>query len=129
MGALAIIALVGGCTSAKDMQIESLQGQVNELEKGNYNLQTRLAAAMSDADEARRWAAQLQQELADARQELAEVGTLPRDWTEEGGVAWTDIADDILFDSGKTKLKSAGRAKLQEVAQVIQDQLAGREGR
>jgi len=127
MGALAIIALVGGCSSAKAMQIESLQGQVNELEKSNYGLQTRLAAAMSDADEARRWAAQLQQELADARQELAEVGTLPRDWTEEGGVAWTDIADDILFDSGKTKLKSAGRAKLQEVAQVIQDQLAGRE--
>ena len=35
MGVLAIIALAGGCSNAKDMQIESLQGQVNELEKGN----------------------------------------------------------------------------------------------
>ena len=80
MGVLAIIALAGGCSNAKDMQIESLQEQVNELEKSNYSLQTRLAAAMSDADEQRRWALQLQQELADARQELAGVERLPAGW-------------------------------------------------
>jgi len=120
MGVLAIIALAGGCSNAKDMQIESLQGQVNELEKGNYRLQTRLAEAMSERDEANRWAAQLQRELADARQELAEVERLPAGWQQEGGVAWTDIADDILFDSGKATLKSAGRARIEQVAQQIQ---------
>ncbi len=121
MGVLAIIALAGGCSNAKDMQIESLQGQVNELEKGNYRLQTRLAAAMSDADEANRWAAQLQRELDNARQELAGVERLPAGWQQEGGVAWTDIADDILFDSGKDKLKPTGRAKIEEVARQIQE--------
>jgi chemotaxis protein MotB len=127
MGVLAVIALAGGCDSAKDMQIESLQQQVNELEKSNYGLQTRLAAAMSDADEARRWAAQLQQELANARQELASVETLPPGWQQEGGVAWTDIADDILFDSGKATLKAAGRTRIEQVAQQIQATFAGRD--
>ena len=121
MGVLAIIALAGGCSNAKDMQIESLQGQVNELEKGNYRLQTRLAAAMSERDESNRWAAQLQRELDNARPELAGVERLPAGWQQEGGVAWTDIADDILFDSGKDKLKAAGRAKIEEVARQIQE--------
>lgn len=127
MGVLAIVALAGGCSNAKDMQIESLQGQVNELEKGNYRLQTRLAEAMSERDEANRWAAQLQRELADARQELAGVERLPAGWQQEGGVAWTDIADDILFDSGKATLKSAGRTRIEQVARQIQATFAGRD--
>ena len=75
MGVLAIVALAGGCSNAKDMQIESLQGQVNELEKGNYRLQTRLAEAMSERDEANRWAAQLQH-LADQIEVAFEIARI-----------------------------------------------------
>jgi len=124
---LAVIVALTGCSDGKDMQINMLQDKLRDAEQRNYDLETRLAAAMSDADEARSWAAQLQQELADARSQPTPETAVPEGWMHEGGLIWKDIADDILFDSGKAKLKATARATLEGVARVIQQELAGRD--
>jgi chemotaxis protein MotB len=76
-------------------------------------------------DQARRDMDDLQRQLADARKQLADrPAGLPGDWQFQGGVAWTNIAEDVLFDSGKADVKAAGKTRLQDVARVIQDKFA-----
>jgi chemotaxis protein MotB len=122
--ALAAVLMLPGCESGKDMQIDELQRQVNDLQTERSDLESRLAAALSGGDQARQMALSLQQQLDEARRQLAEglVGQpeLPPGWEGTDRFAWVDVADDILFDSGKASFKKGGAERVGELASTIQ---------
>jgi chemotaxis protein MotB len=127
--ALTAMVLLPACDSGKDMQITELQRQVDDLKAKNNDLESRLGAALSGADQAKQAALALQQQLDDARRQLAERGGTPGvegEWSEFGQVAWISVSGDFLFDSGKDTLKGNAGAKLQEIAGVIKSKYPNR---
>jgi flagellar motor protein MotB len=122
---LSVTWIMGCGPSAAEMQIQKLQEDVDALTARNNELASQLADAQRNADMAGRRALELQKLLDEAKRALAErreapAPDLPEGWTGTKDIAWTDIADDILFDSGRADLKSQGRTKLSEVARTIQ---------
>ena len=121
---LAAILMVAGCTDAKDMQIQELQDQLNDLRADKEDLGSRLAAALNAGDRANQLALSLQQQLDEARRQLeegqAQPAEMPAGWTGTDRFAWVDVADDILFDSGKASLKKAGAEKVHELVTTVQ---------
>lgn len=132
IGAIAVFA-VSGCTDAKDMQIQALQEELENCKKDKADLEARLASCMSDAENARRRALQLQDMLDEARRQLAERPAqpsgpvMPEGWQGNQNIAWTDIQAEILFDSGKADLKGSGRSALDRVMSDIRSNFANRE--
>lgn len=123
------ILLGSGCgPDAKDMQIQKLQEDVDRLAAERDDLQNRLMVAQNDAAGAKNRALELQRLLDEARRQLAERDTepLPEGWVGTRDFAWIDVAENILFDSGKADLKPAGRTRLQEIVQTIRSQFPGR---
>jgi len=124
-GLLGLVALVlPACESGKDMQITELQRQVGDLRIEREDLGSRLAAALNAGDRANQLALSLQQQLDEARRQLAE-GTaqqpeMPAGWMGTDRFAWVDVADDILFDSGRATLKQDGMEKVRELVATIQ---------
>lgn len=121
---LALLVSVGCSPDAKTMQIQALQERLNELERQNQDLQTRLASAMDDAQRAANRALQLQGTIDDLNRRLADAqaaGPTGQDgrWTTAGPYAWTDVGTDILFDSGKADLKTSGKSTLRQIYQEI----------
>jgi flagellar motor protein MotB len=99
-----------------------LQEQIGKLQQENDDLRSRLAQAISERDQARNRVAALERENADLRAQLASkppAVELPDDWKRSGPYAWTELSTDFLFDSGKATLRSAARAKLQQVVNDI----------
>jgi chemotaxis protein MotB len=125
------VILLPACESGKDMQIAELQKQVDDLLYQRSDLETRLAAALNGGDQARQMALSLQQQLDEARRQLAEgtaqPGNLPEGWEGTGQIAWVPLASDLLFDSGKAKLKSGGAETVAAIAQQINQSFAGRQ--
>jgi len=126
IGLLALIAAVG-CDSSKDMQIAELQRQVDDLTQRNQDLESQLAMAVRDGENARRRALQLQQMLDEANRKLAEQAQLPAGWQGTDTIAWIDVGSDILFDSGKATLKPQGRDALAAVVETIKSSFPDRE--
>ncbi len=130
VGAVSLL-LASGCTDAKDMQIQALQEELEACRSEKASLESRLAAMSSELDNARRRALQLQDMLDQARREAAAqpavTSQLPAGWQGTSEVAWIDIQAEILFDSGKADLKSAGRGSLSGVVSDINANFAGRE--
>ncbi|MFO0837533.1 MAG: OmpA family protein [Phycisphaerae bacterium] len=127
MGILFLAGLVGCADDPKDLQIQALQDKLARLEAERNDLNGRLQAALGDADASRQRALQLQQMYDDlnaaaARSKPTQVG----DFTEQGPYAWTNIAEDILFDSGEAVLKPSGKAKLADVARQIRERYGDR---
>jgi chemotaxis protein MotB len=128
----ALAALATGCESGTAYQIDAQQERIATLEKEKGQLEADLRAMRMAADAARNRAMELDRELADARRRLAErpeptvIERMPTGWQGDAAIAWTNIADDILFDSGKATLKNSGRAKLDEVAREIATSFADR---
>jgi len=122
---LAVVSMLTACQSGKDMQIDELQQQVDALRAQNNDLESRLARALADGDQARQQALALQQQLDEARRQLAEglaaQPELPPNWTGTDRFVWTDVADDILFDSGKATLKKGGAERVAELVATIKE--------
>lgn len=119
-GLLAVMLIVGCGPGAKDQQIQALQEENNRLRAENAELRQRLAQALAERDQARAALAQLQQQPIGPPEQKGR-------FTEFPGFAWTDIAENILFDSGKADLKTAGRTELQSVMAEIKQRWPDRE--
>ena len=129
--ALSAIALLPGCESGKDMQITELQTQVTGLRMDREDLESRLAAALNSGDQARQIALSLQQQLDEARTQLAESESspdnLPEGWAGTAQIAWVPLEGDLLFDSGKAKLKQGAAEVVGAVAEQIKQSFPDRQ--
>jgi len=122
---LALLMATGCGPGPKDLQIQGMQETIDKLQAEKADLQNRLARAMNERDAARARAADIEQQLAALR---GQPETGPKDrWERYGPIAWTDIADNILFDSGKADLKPAGRTELQTVLAEAREKFPGRQ--
>ena len=126
-----VALLVAGCgPGPKDLQIQSLTEEVNRLTGEKQDLLGQVERAQAERDEARNRVLDLRQQLAGLQAELAksrEGATKSGRWYEGKGIAWTDIADNILFDSGKAKLKPQGREELQKIVGEIRQRYPDRQ--
>ncbi len=114
-----LIALFAtGCTSPDQIQIETLQKKVQDLDAENANLRERLAKAIADRDAAIAQARALRQQLDALNQQPVEKG--PKGWEFAPGYAWTSLGTDFLFAAGQATLRAEGRAKLAQVVSEIQ---------
>ncbi len=150
-GLVGLIALttITGCQDGRGEQITALQERVNSLQIerdqleqeliiANDNVEranSQLVQANQDLDAARRNAMDLQSRLSAAQLSMTQnpasrQSNLPTDWegsSSSPGIAWTDIGDTILFDSGKATLKSSGKDKLRQVAGQIRSSFPNRQ--
>jgi len=114
-----LVALwAAGCTSPDQIQIETLQKRVQDLDAENASLRERLAKAIADRDAALARAKALQQQLDELMKAPRETG--PAGWEVSGPYAWTSVGTDFLFDSGKATLRPEARAKLAQIVREIQ---------
>lgn len=134
VGGAAILILAVGCGDAADMQISALQERVARLDGERRDLLQQLAAAHNARERDGRLSAQqlrdLEAQLADARRQLAEApATVVKSgsFMEAGGIAWANIAEDILFDSGEVKIKPQGRERLRDLVREIQEKYPDRD--
>ena len=134
LAGMALVVVTGmlatGCDNGSAMQIQAQQDRIYALEAANSQLDADLRAARMASDAARNRALELESDLAAARQALADqpepTPVALADWQGGGAIVWTDVANDILFDSGQTTLKKAGKQRLQEIAQQIHDNFPDR---
>lgn len=122
-GLVIALSAIGCGPDPKDLQIQALQDQVNELQRENESLRARLARATSDRDAAVARASELARQNRELQAQLAQrpQERVPAGWEQAGPYAWVDLGTDFLFDSGKVSLKSQGRTKLQEVVSQINE--------
>lgn len=124
------LAVTVGCQEPDKLQIERLQGKVQECETENASLRERLANAIRDRDAALARADALQRQVQQLQDQLAQRPTIevpmptqapPSDgWERSGPYDWVALDTDFLFDSGRASLKPEARAKLQQVVAQIQ---------
>ncbi|NLX05166.1 MAG: OmpA family protein [Phycisphaerae bacterium] len=127
---LALVALVGGCCQKEKAQIEQLMGEnealADQLRACNENLDAKeadLAQARDALASARNQSNQLQAALDKARSQPP----LPAGWEERGGVTMTSLSTQVLFDSGKAKLKGGATGRLDKVISEIRRSFPGRD--
>ena len=127
-------------------EINALDDRVEELHAENDELQDELEEARGDIDLYESRAGSLEESLEANRQELDELREARRQTEErldvyrevaeqlagmiEAGQLSVDIRegrmvinldDDILFDSGRTAIKSDGQTALEELAEILDD--------
>lgn len=128
--ALTAVVLLPACESGKDMQIDELQGRVHALEIQRDGLDSRLAAARNAADQAGQTALSIQQQLDEARRQISMMENrptnLPEGWEGTGQIAWVQLEGDLLFDSGKAKLKKGAEEVVTAVAGQIKENFPNR---
>ncbi len=120
-----LVALgVSGCAAQRDAQVQDLKRKLEHMESeldrtkaAQQDAEAQLAALEDDRrgllDAQEQLKQQLSQELADAQAKL--------EMTERGLVL--TLLDRILFDSGKSELRTDGLAVLDKVATVLKEQL------
>lgn len=134
LAGMALVVVTGmlatGCDNGSAMQIQAQQDRIYALEAANSQLDADLRAARMASDAARNRALELESDLAAARQALADqpepTPVALANWQGGGAIVWTDVANDILFDSGQTTLKKAGKQRLQEIVAQILDNFPDR---
>jgi chemotaxis protein MotB len=128
VGALAFLLAVG-CQNPDKLQLQAQADEITRLNSENTDLRSRLAQAIADRDAARSRAAALERENGDLRGRLAAQQPMERikGWEFSGQYAWTTLSTDFLFDSGKATLRSAARAKLEQVVSDIQAKFPDRD--
>lgn len=125
---VATLMVVGCSPSSKDMQLQAQQEEINRLKAEREGLIGQVAQLRSERDQAQGRALDLEQRLRELQARIGSgEGTRDGDWTNLPGISWTDISDEILFDSGKAIVKTQAQKKLQDVISHIQQNYPGRE--
>ncbi len=134
VGGLVVLLLVVGCQDPDKLQIEAQTERINSLlaendrlAAENESLRGRLAQCSSDLEAARNRAYFLEQQNADLLKQLGERPEQTGPWREDArGFAWIDIGSDLLFGSGKSKLRAEARAELAKIVDDIKSSYADR---
>lgn len=124
------LALIGCASTPKP--------QTAQRENPNRDLQGRLSKAMNDLDAANRDRDQLNRRLAGTQQDLdnakAQLASRPEPmpepapgWTAVPGGAMIAIDDSVLFGSGKAVLREEAKRTLDGIAGTIQGEYANKD--
>lgn len=110
---------------ALETELSEARGDLDLYESRAGGLEEALEASRAELDELRRARAQTEERLKEYRNlasrlaSMVESGQLTVKIRE--GRMVIELADNILFDSGRTDIKEDGRAALQELAAVLQE--------
>lgn len=123
---LALVALLAGCNGDTKMNQQALLDE-------NRDLRSELDRSRGTQDDAQARVRQLEFELGEANQKLADAQSqppLPDDsdgatWSTRDGVPVVNIEGDVLFDSGKHDLKPAAQSTLRTVVKEIKAEYPG----
>ena len=101
------------------------------LKQENADLQAQLAERNTALESLNAEKRSLEQQLAQVRKDGGtDISGLPSadgvKWTQGAGEVTASIEGDVLFDSGKTTLKSTAKKSLDSVAGVINGQYGGK---
>ena len=107
------------------------------LEEENSTLRNQLAERTKALEDTNAEKRSLEQQLAALRKDAAsptgstgtEGGTFTRDgveWSASAGEVTASIQGDVLFDSGKTTLKSSAKKSLDSVASILKSEYSGK---
>lgn len=120
VGLMTALVFSVGCQDPNEATIRALQEKVDSLTNENQGLRDQIGRAMSERDAARAREMDLAEQLAAAKRGAGGPGA--DGWSQVGNVAWTSIAENLLFDSGKATLKSSGTGLVDQVASKIQNE-------
>lgn len=141
----ALSFLAVGCgPNEKDLKIEDLQAENDQLKRELDDKDRQLAEAMARENEARSTVDELNREMARARADLASRGSQPvaqqpirptQPAVVQGGDGWIStpsfdmisIPGEVLFASGRAELTSQGRSKLSQLAGDIRSRYGDRD--
>lgn len=123
---LTLVALLAGCNGDTKMNQQALLDE-------NRDLRSELDRSRGAQDDADARARQLEFELGEANQKLADAdsqpplptGTAGATWETRDGIPVVNIEGDVLFDSGKHDLKSAAQSTLRTVVKEIRAEYPG----
>jgi len=136
-----VIALASGCTTAKTQrtvdklryqvrsqqhaiagqtrQIQALTAERDSLEKQIEEQALLLSVYQDKASEAENALTQATQEAADIRQQLEELARREPAFEYDQATGTLSVAAEVLFDSGKARLKKTGIEALRKVAPIL----------
>jgi len=133
VGPIAVIAILAGCDSTQD-KMTLLEQENSELRDQLHQRDMALDAANTDLREANRMVRE--QELMFDEELTALAGGVSSPTAFDGieGVSTSvsgrevtvTVASDVLFDSGRTSLRSNAKSSLNQVASVISSRYPGR---
>lgn len=123
---LTLVALLAGCNGDTQMNQQALLDE-------NRDLRSELDRSRSAQDDADAKARQLEFELGEANQKLADANSQPplpagtdgATWETRDGIPVVNIEGDVLFDSGKHDLKSAAQSTLRTIVKEIRSEYPG----
>ena len=136
VGPLAVIAILAGCDSTTD-KVSLLEQENTELRDQLSQRDKALESANTDLREANRMLREQEIMFDDELTTLASGVSSPTAFDGIEGVSTSvsgrevtvTVASDVLFDSGRTSLKSNAKSSLDQVASVIQSRYPGRQVR
>lgn len=105
--------VAAGQTERERIVLAARTREAENAKASAANSQAVAAAALSERDQANQDAAQAQQEAAQAQAELEALKATP---TSRGLVL---TLGDVMFDTGKSQLKSGGMRKIDQLAQFL----------
>src|SRR5262245_58892218 len=130
IGLLVAAAAMTGCKNKQ-------KSEMSMLEEENATLRNQLAERTKTLEDTNAEKRSLEQQLAALRKDAkdptgstnTEGGTFTRDgvqWSAGAGEVTASIQGDVLFDSGKTTLKSTAKKSLDSVASILKGEYAGK---
>jgi outer membrane protein OmpA-like peptidoglycan-associated protein len=122
-GLLLVVGFMGGCKN-------SLKEENAMLKQENADLTAQLADRNHALESLSAEKRSLEQQLALSRKDGVDMAGMKNEdgvtWTQGAGEVTASIEGDVLFDSGKTTLKSSAKKSLDNVAGVINGQYGGK---
>jgi chemotaxis protein MotB len=133
VGPLAVIAVLAGCDSTAD-KMALLEQENTELRDQLHQRDQALDAANTDLRESNRMVREQEIIFDEELTTLASGVSSPTAFDGIEGVSTSvsgrevtvTVASDVLFDSGRTSLKSNAKTSLDQVASVIASRYGGR---
>lgn len=124
--AFLLCATVGCGPNEKDLKIQDLTAEGDELKNDLSERDRQLNDALVRENEARETIDELNREMATLRAEGEKFKTIG-EWRSTPTFDMISISDAVLFPSGKAVLSATGRAKLTQVAADIRSRYGDRD--
>jgi flagellar motor protein MotB len=119
------VAVVGCGPDEKTKKIQDLSAENDQLKKEKDDLERQLQEAMVRENDAKGTIDQLNQRLAQMRDQGAKAKD--GEWTTFNNFDMMNVPGSVLFESGKAELTSGGRSKLQQIASDIRARYGDRD--